>query len=238
VGEVGEPGRRGIRRPGSPTSTNSVVREAGIRAGTAVVHDASRIVVEVHDSLATEEIEQVDLLIRVVSGFDPRTADHLEAVGTLAMLLAHRLAFPMETVGACLLAGRVHDIGKLAISRSILLKADPPTKADWEELKLLPVHGRSTLDGLPRLRHLAPYVLAVHERLDGLGYPYGSAGREIPSESQIVSIADAFCAMTVARPYAPARMPHEALYELERCADTQFNSEYVEAFCAMVRDRT
>jgi HD-GYP domain-containing protein (c-di-GMP phosphodiesterase class II) len=158
-------------------------------------------------------------------------------VGTMAALLAYHASLSSSTMGRCLLAGRVHDIGKLAVSRGLLQKPGPPSKAEWDDLKLLPVYGGGTLSGLPRLKHLAPVVIAHHERIDGLGYPHGLAGDEIPIESQIVAIADAFCSMTAPRAYAPARLPNEAIRELERCAGTQFNAEMVEAFAEMINDR-
>ena len=212
------------------------LREAGIRAGSAVIRQAPRILEAVQATVAREELEQVDVLIRVMAGFDRDTAEHLESVGTMSMLLAHRVEMSPESIASCLLAGRVPDIGKLAISRSILLKPDKPSKSEWVELKLHPVYGGSTLSGLPRLKYLAPVVISHHERIDGLGYPHGIAADEIPIESQIVAIADAFCAMTVPRPYCATRLPGDAILELERCAGTQFNAELVEAFADMFRD--
>jgi HD-GYP domain-containing protein (c-di-GMP phosphodiesterase class II) len=219
-------------------STNQArsLREAGIRTGSAVIRSAPRILETVQASIASEELEQVDVLIRVMAGFDRDTAEHLESVGTMSMLLAHRMGMPSDIVATCLLAGRVHDIGKLAISRSVLLKPGRPTKEEWIELKLHPVYGGSTLSGLPRLKHLTPIVIAHHERIDGNGYPNRMAGDEIPIESQVIAIADAFCAMTVPRPYCPTRLPNEALRELERCAGTQFNVDLVEAFADMFRE--
>lgn len=214
----------------------SGLREVGIRTGTAVLRHAPRILEAVQATIPSEELEQVDVLIRVMAGFDRNTAEHLESVGTMSMLLAQRVELAPETVAACLLGGRVHDIGKLAISRSLLLKPGTPTKSEWVELKLHPVYGGSTLSGLPRLKHLAPIVIAHHERVDGRGYPYGIAGAEIPVEAQVIAIADAFCAMTVPRPYcATTRLPNDAIFELQRCAGKQFNAELVEAFADMFR---
>jgi HD-GYP domain-containing protein (c-di-GMP phosphodiesterase class II) len=85
------------------------------------------------------------------------------------------------------------------------------------------------------LKRLAPLVLSHHERIDGLGYPRGLAYSEIPVEAQVIAIADAFCAMTVPRPYCATRMPHDALLELQRCGGTQFDRDLVAEFSAMFR---
>jgi HD-GYP domain-containing protein (c-di-GMP phosphodiesterase class II) len=207
-----------------------------MKAGTAFMREAPRILDDVQASLANEDLEQVDVLIRVMAGFDRDTAEHLEAVGTMSMLLAHYAGLSPETVGNCLLAGRVHDIGKLAISRSVLLKPGQPTKSEWAELRLSPIYGSSTLAGLPRLRFLVPFVNAHHERIDGRGYPNGLEEFEIPIESQVIAIADAFCAMTVPRPYCAMRLPREAILELQLGAGTQFNGELVESFADMFWD--
>jgi HD-GYP domain-containing protein (c-di-GMP phosphodiesterase class II) len=220
----------------SPQHDTLRLREAGIKAGTAVIRQAPQILETVQGWIPLEEREQVDVLIRVMAGFDRDTAEHLESVGTMAMLLAHRVGMAPEAISTCLLAGRVHDIGKLAISRSILLKPGAPTAAEWAELKLHPTYGASTLNGLPRLKYLAPFVVAHHERVDGAGYPRALPHHEIPIESQIVAIADAFCSMTVPRPYCATRLPNEALIELERCAGTQFNADLVVVFADMFRD--
>ena len=212
------------------------LRDAGLQSGTSIAFHAPRILDAVMTVLSPEDVEQVDVLVRVMAGLDRDTAEHLEAVGTLSMVLAERAGLELNTIAACLLGGRVHDIGKLAISRSILLKPERPTKTEWDELKLHPVYGGSTLAGLPRLKHLAPLVISHHERMDGKGYPHGLSASEIPLECRIIAIADAFCAMTVPRPYCATMLPNEALTELQRCAGSQFDSELVATFTDIFRE--
>lgn len=104
------------------------------------------------------------------------------------------------------------------------LKATPLTGDEWEDIKLHPVHGASSLAGIPRLKAFARAVRNRHERIDGRGYPDGLRGDEIPVASRIIAIADAFHVRA-------------ALIELARCAGTQFDAECTSAFAAMLGSR-
>ena len=90
--------------------------------------------------------------------------------------------------------------------------------------------GERILGGVPSLEPLASVVRSSHERWDGRGYPDGLAGEEIPMAARIIFVADAFCAMTEERPYAPARSVEDARQELRACAGTQFDPAVVTAF--------
>ncbi len=191
----------------------------------------------VDESVPLAMNESADILVWTMASFDMPTAEHLEAVGVLSMHLALELGFSYRQAAIAKLAGRTHDIGKLAISRSVLLKPDKLTDEEWQDVRMHPHYGAVTLAGIPALAELAPYVHAHHERFDGRGYPNGRTMSDILPAAQVISICDAFHAMTVSRPYSPPRLPGDAIAELLRSSGTQFCSDYVDAFVAMMGRR-
>ncbi len=98
----------------------------------------------------------------------------------------------------------------------------------------IPTNGATIVAGFPQLEKYRAIVRSHHERVDGRGYPDGLLGSEIPYESRIIAVADAFHAMTVSRPYSRVRTPAQALAELMNCSGTQFEPEYVDAFVKMM----
>jgi HD-GYP domain-containing protein (c-di-GMP phosphodiesterase class II) len=123
-----------------------------------------------------------------------------------------------------------HDIGKIGIPSEILRKAGPLTDEEYRVVKEHPVLGARILAPIDRLADVRPIVRAAHERWDGTGYPDGVGGTEIPLESRIVFVCDAFHAMTSDRPYR-GRLPHdEALRRLREGAGSQFDPTVVETF--------
>jgi HD-GYP domain-containing protein (c-di-GMP phosphodiesterase class II) len=126
-------------------------------------------------------------------------------------------------------AGVLHDIGKLGISDAVLLKPHRLESHEWQEIQRHPEIGARILEHA-NLRDVAGWVLAHHERIDGMGYPRALAGAAIPLEGRILAVADAYEAMTADRPYRAALSPEEARAELQRGAGTQFDARVVEAF--------
>lgn len=185
-------------------------------------------------SLADGDTSIVDGLVQMVRVRDPITASHLDAVGLLARRLALQLALEPTTVNRISAAARLHDIGKTAIARSILDKPGLLDDEEWLLIRRHPDHGAAIVGGFPQLEKYRAIVRANHERVDGRGYPDGLLGNEIPYESRIIAVVDAFHAMTVSRPYSRVRTPAQALAELINCSGTQFEPEYVEAFISMM----
>ena len=181
-------------------------------------------------SLADGDTSIVDGLVQLVRVRDPITASHLDAVGLLARRLATQLELEDVTVNRISAAARLHDVGKTTIALHILDKPGMLDEEEWGLIRRNPDQGATIVAGFPQLEKFRGIVRSHHERVDGRGYPDGLLGSEIPYESRIIAVVDAFHAMTVSRPYSRVRTPAQALAELMNCSGTQFEPEYVEAF--------
>jgi HD-GYP domain-containing protein (c-di-GMP phosphodiesterase class II) len=185
----------------------------------------------------TTEEAIVNGLVRMVRQRDPLTASHLDAVGLLTARLGNALGLDPPNVERIALAARLHDIGKHAVSLSLLNKPSALSDDEWREVRLHPHYGATIVVGFPHLERYEAIVRSHHERIDGRGYPDGLVGDQIPYEARMIAVTDAFHAMTVSRAYTQVRTPNAALEELRACSGTQFDEEYVEVFCKMMRYR-
>jgi HD-GYP domain-containing protein (c-di-GMP phosphodiesterase class II) len=160
---------------------------------------------------------------------------HSEGVESLSYRIASRLGLPPEEVALVALAGRVHDLGKLAIPEEIRDKPGPLDADEQRVLERHPVVGAHMLVSLG-LGRIADWVCHHHERWDGQGYPDGQRGEEIPLASRIVAVAEAYDAMTSERAYGGrARTRAEAVAELERCSGHEFEPRVVDACAAELK---
>jgi diguanylate cyclase (GGDEF)-like protein/putative nucleotidyltransferase with HDIG domain len=160
---------------------------------------------------------------------DSSTARHSENVGRYAEVMARELGLPEDQVSRIRLAGILHDIGKVGVPDAILGKPGPLTDEEQREMRRHPEVGAQIL-GSGDLADISEWVLCSHERPDGRGYPRGLRLEEIPLEARIVSVADAYEAMTCDRVYRPGIGAEAAREELIRGAGTQFDREVVDAF--------
>jgi HD-GYP domain-containing protein (c-di-GMP phosphodiesterase class II) len=124
----------------------------------------------------------------------------------------------------------LHDIGKMRISGSILNKEGTLDDEEFAQIKLHPLIGVEIVRPFPELQGAISAIRGHHERWDGTGYPDGKKGEQIPIEARIISICDAFDAMTSDRPYRKAMSYDSAIQELFRCAGTQFDPELIPLF--------
>ncbi len=154
-------------------------------------------------------------LARAVDAKDAGTRNHCETVSELCVLIGQALGLDADRIERLRLAGLLHDVGKIGVSDGILRK---PGRLDADEAAQMSSHVRigHAIVASAELEEEARWVLHHHEHFDGSGYPDGLRGDEIPPESRIILVADAFEAMTADRPYRLARPVHEALAELER----------------------
>jgi diguanylate cyclase (GGDEF)-like protein len=167
-------------------------------------------------------------LARAVDAKDAGTRNHCETVSELCVLIGQSLGLDADRIERLRLAGLLHDVGKIGVSDGILRK---PGSLDADEAVEMSNHVRigHAIVASAELEEEARWVRHHHEHFDGSGYPDGLSGDEIPPESRIILVADAFEAMTSDRPYRRARPVHEALAELERLAGTQFDPACVDA---------
>jgi two-component system, cell cycle response regulator len=170
-----------------------------------------------------------EVLLSVLHERDADLRGHLSAVARLARAVGERLGLEDAELHDLTLAAELHDVGKLAIPDSILSKEAALTEDEWVFVHRHTVIGERILGSAPALARISRLVRSTHERLDGMGYPDGLSGEQIPLLARIVSACDAFHAMIEERPYRPALSEENAIAELRRCSGTQFDPEVVEA---------
>ena len=174
----------------------------------------------------------VRALAAALDARDPYTAGHSERVSMFAVAIGEELKLDAEAKETLRLGALLHDIGKIGVPDEVLRKSSALTASEFETIKSHPSAGARILRSIPFLAPHIPIVELHHERPDGLGYPYGLRGEEIPLAARIVHVADAFDAMTSARAYRSGRIPVEAIAELRRCVGSDFDGPSVEALVA------
>jgi diguanylate cyclase (GGDEF)-like protein len=176
----------------------------------------------------------VSELLAALLARDPATRSHLEHVNRLAQEFAAALGLTEHDRETLLLASVLHDVGKIAIPDSVLRKPGPLTPSENDLVKRHPIIGAMLIEHIPGFADAATAVRHHHERYDGDGYPDRLVGDAIPLSARIVTLIDAFSAMTVDRPYHKGLRVDEAVAELHRCAGAQFCPLLVEKFAAIV----
>jgi len=172
-----------------------------------------------------------EALLRVQRERDPELGVHSRTVANLAAGVGRRLRLSATQLEALILAGELHDVGKIALPDAILEKPSPLDPDEWGLMQKHTLYGEEFLAASAELSCAAKIVRASHERYDGLGYPDGLTGETIPRAARIIAACDAYVAMTDERPYARAASPDAAIAELRRCASRQFDPVVVEALC-------
>jgi putative nucleotidyltransferase with HDIG domain len=160
---------------------------------------------------------------------DAYTAGHSERVSVLSVAMGRHLSLSARDLEVVRLGALLHDIGKIGVPDSVLMKPGKLTDAEFQAIRQHPVLGARILRSVPFLAPHIPIVELHHERPDGRGYPHGLRGDDIPLAARIVHVADAYDAITTARAYRGARPSSEALQELWRCAGTEFHADIVDA---------
>jgi len=223
-----------------------VVREATMGLGQAdqqlLETLAAQAAIAIENARLFEDTQRVyyetlKSLAKALEARDDYTRGHSERVANLALAIAHQMAMTDEECNLIYNSALLHDIGKIGVRDSILLK---PRKLSDEEFAIIrrhPAFGNAILGPLKFLGQVADLVKHHHERWDGSGYPDRLVGQAIPLPSRVIAVADAYDAMTSSRPYREAMSQTEAIEELERESGRQMDSNVVDAFLAVIERR-
>lgn len=179
----------------------------------------------------------VDALLASTSMLNPAVSVHEHACGLLAARMAEQAGLGGAIVYAIEMVGSIHDIGLNGVDPRILDKPDLLTDHERNILQLHPYRGAAVLEKIPCLAAWAPIVRSHHERVDGTGYPDGLCGDEIPVESRLLAVADAFLTMTSVQPWRPLVTPFAAITEIRRGVNTQFDADAVHALLRTLKVR-
>ena len=171
----------------------------------------------------------IRMLANTIDEKDPYTRGHSERVAYYSAVIAKHLGMSPDEIEKVHLSGIIHDVGKIGIEDKILRKASALTDEEYEMMKQHPSKGEHILEAVPMLKEMAGAGLMHHENMDGSGYPRGLKGSEIPLLGRIVSVADAFDAMTTDRPYSKAMTFDLALARLRQLIDKKFDGPCVDA---------
>jgi len=180
--------------------------------------------------------KMVTLLVKTLEYYDKYTQGHSERVAKYAVKVAEKLDLPPEKIKKIYWASLLHDIGKIYVPQNILNKNGRLTQEEFEIIKIHPIKSEEILKQVDEFKDLAEIVRHHHERWDGLGYPDGLSAYEIPLESRIIAMSDAFDAMTSERPYKRAMTLEEAILEIEKNKGKQFDPQIAEIMIKIIKE--
>jgi putative nucleotidyltransferase with HDIG domain len=180
----------------------------------------------------------VDIIMETLFIKSEREKKHSDRVGRLCETVARNMKLSKSDIDKIRVAGFLHDIGKISIDEMILNKPGKLDDHEWEMMKLHPSKSAEILIKSKEYNDIAEIVLFHHERFDGRGYPGGFAGEEIPQMARIISVCDAYDAMTEQRSYRTPLSKEEAIAELKKCSGTQFDPEVVDLFINQILLKT
>lgn len=183
-----------------------------------------------YDQLRERYMDTIEALRMVVDAKDVYTRGHSDRVSYYAVKIGEMLGLSKEELEILRISGIFHDVGKISTANDILLKREALSAVEFEEIKKHPIKGAMILSAVSMFKEVVPVVKCHHERIDGMGYPEGLRGNEIPLLARIIAAADAFDAMMSDRTYRSKLNFSEAKSQLIQGAGTQFDAEIVNTF--------
>ncbi|MFC1631473.1 HD domain-containing phosphohydrolase [Candidatus Omnitrophota bacterium] len=189
------------------------------------------------DVITKHYLSTLKMLNKILEARDPYTREHSQKVSEYAVEIAQQLGLSEDEQEVMRQTALLHDIGKVGVPEAILNKQSALNPQEWAEIRKHAQIGEEFLEPLKLLHIEQSIVRHHHERYDGKGYPDRLKADEIPLYARILAVADAYEAMTHARPYRGAISPVEAISELERCSGKQFDPKVVQALVDVLKKR-
>jgi len=180
--------------------------------------------------LKKSHLDSVKILVEAIDAKDAYTRGHSDRVRKWSVALAEKLGFSEKKLESLEFGALLHDIGMIGIKDEVLQKHGPLNSMEYEHIQEHPLIGVKIVEGGSSFKDEIPIIRHHHERFDGSGYPDGLVGENIPLEARIISIADAFDAMSSLRPYRREMSQEDALVEMEKGKGKQFDPNILEIF--------
>ena len=206
--------------------------ESGIKAISQMntIKEINDELKDTYDKLERAYMESIQTLRYTVEAKDTYTRGHSDRVSEFSVLIGKHLGLSNEDLKVLQIGGLFHDIGKIGVPDSILLKEGKLTDDEYSEIKNHPTIGAHILSNATIFQNIIPIVKHHHEKYDGNGYPSKLKGEDIPYFARIAAIADTFDAMTSKRTYRDALPLEVVIAEIERCKGTQFDPKLADVF--------
>ena len=198
-----------------------------------VLSNQFRLLLKERERLETERnliIASISSLISALEARDPYTKGHSEVVGRIVSGMLALTGAGKKEIENANIGGRLHDIGKIGVRDSVLLKSGPLTDIELAHIMEHPLKGADIIKNIPSLSDTLDMVLYHHERMDGNGYPEGLKGKDIPLLARMTAVADTYHALSSDRPYRAATSHDRALQIIEDARDTQLCPDCVKLF--------
>jgi HD-GYP domain-containing protein (c-di-GMP phosphodiesterase class II) len=198
---------------------------------TAVAIENARLYEELRGSF----VQTVIALANAIDIRDTYTNTHSQQIANWAAEAARQLGCTHEEINEIYLGGLLHDIGKIGIPDAILQKPTKLDQAEWEIVHTHPTLGAELISPIKKLAGVSPMIESSHERYDGLGYPHGKKGEEIPLGARIISVVDSYSAMLDKRPYKEPYSKDKIIFELKENTNKMYDPKVVEVFLKIIQ---